>query len=318
MRLLHQANIGDLSITFYLPAGSYGGFLIDYQGVNAGGNTITRDDLGQVNFTMNGTPIINTDAEFLSHLADLKSGFIQFASAIGAAFNATLYIPCGTFTDENNCYIISKEDSVYFKLDFPLAGGLAASGTVKIYGIDKQGIQNYIYNLAQRHVVAQGVGTIADVHRLDNVGQMYLKNHSVIDTVRITRDNLTYFDCITDDAKGLSDFFNRVETGANALIELDMNLSKDVKEVLSREILFNYFFNGAGTLEQYFAYKTLTPNKAVKSQVMVAQNLAKKISDSIVNAQPLIIDLKNYSNGSPVPPRNVEGLKESAYMNDRT
>jgi hypothetical protein len=313
MRLLHQANVSDLSVTFYLPAGSYGGFFLDYQGTNGAGNTSTRDDMGQVNLTMNGTPIVNVDAEFLSYLSDLKAGFIQFSSALAGAFNASIYIPCGSYDDDNNCYIITKEDSVYFKLDFPLLGGLLASGTVKIYGIDKQGIQNYVYNLAQRNVVSQGVGTIADVHRLDNIGQMYLKNYAVIDTLRVTRDNYTLFDCIADDAKGLSDFYNRVEASSNVLIELDMNRSKDVKELLSREILFNYYFNQAGTLEQYFAFKTLTPNKAVKSQVMIAQNLQKKISDNVVSSQPLFIDLKNYS--SPVPIRNIEGLKSD--VNDR-
>jgi hypothetical protein len=314
MRLLNQSNIGDLSTTFYLPSGSYAGFLLDYQGTNDAGNQATRDDIGQIQLTFNGSPIINTDAEFLSYLSDLKGGYSTFSSALAGAFNCSIYIPCGDFDDNNNCYIINKTDSVYFKLDYSLLGGLLASGSVKIYGVDKAGVMNYIYNIAQRNVVASGVGTIADVHRLDNVGQMYVKNYSIIDTIRITRDNTTLFDCLTNDAKGLSDFFNRVEADTNALIELDLNLSKDVKEVLSREILFNYYFNAGGTLEQYFAYKTLTPNKAVQSQVILSQSLSTKLQTGIVKQAPLFINGKTGQTQNTISPLGIAKVSDADSM----
>ena len=291
MRQLYRKNVSDQSLTFYLPSGSFGGFMLAYEGTNGAGNTANRDDMGQVLFNHNGSPVIDCDAEFLSFLNDLKGGFSTFASAIGGAFECFIYLPCGDFKDKNNCYTIDQKDSIYFKLDFSALSALLASGTVTIYGIPKEGIQNYVYCIAQRNVVAQGAGRVSDVHRLDNVFSMYVKDYSAVNRIMITRDGQNLFDVETNTAQALSDFFNQVEATVS-IIELDLNLSKDVKEMLSREILFDYNFTGASTLSQYFAYKSFTPNKATQSRVISQQKLQAKVSQGIVKQVPVLVPIE--------------------------
>src|SRR5690606_30153022 len=247
MRLLYSAPVSNRSLTYFLPNGSWGGFLLVYEFTNDTGNQATRADLGNVNLTRNGTPLINVDAEMLSYLNDLKGGFATFSSTQGSTGYAAILIPCGHFNDRNNAYLIRQSDKVYFKLDYGSLTDLAVSGNVRIYGLPKEGIQNYLYCITQRNVVAGGASTIADVHRLDNVAQMYLVNFSSVSQATIIRDNQTLIDALISDLKAFSDVNNQVET-STSIIELDLNLSKNVTEVISREIEFKYQFSGASTL----------------------------------------------------------------------
>lgn len=280
MQLLYSSAFSAGSLTFFLPKGSWGGFQIAYRGTN-NATPKTRDDLGNVQLTWNGNPIINVDAELLSYIADLKGGFSTFTSTASSTLNAQLYIPAGQFGDNNNSYLITDSDKVYFKLDFPNLNNI--SGTVYIYGIKKQGVNNYLYCLTSRNVVATGSGTISDVHRLPNVSQIFLKNTTNLSSVQIVRDGQTIVDGLKEDIQAFSDFYNQVEA-SNTVIEVPMNLSRDVREVISQEILFKYSFTGATTLEQYFAYNILTPNQAVKSVADIEAEIRKKVELGIIRA----------------------------------
>jgi len=278
MQLLYSSAFSSASLTFFLPKGSFGGFQIAFRGTN-NATPKTRADLGNVQLTWNGNPIVNVDAELLSYIADLKGGFSTFTSTANSTLNAQIFIPAGQFGDTNNSYLITDSDKVYFKLDFPNLAGI--TGQVYIYGIRKQGVNNYLYCLTSRNVVASGAGTISDVHRLPNVSQIFLKNTGSMTAVQIVRDNQTVVDGLKEDIQAFSDFYNEVEA-SNTVIEIPLNLSRDIREVVSQEILFKYTFSGATTLQQYFGYNILTPNQAVKSVSEIDAEIRKKIELGII------------------------------------
>jgi hypothetical protein len=278
MQLLYSTAFSNSSLTFFLPKGSFGGFQIAFRGTN-NATPKTRADLGNVQLTWNGNPIVNVDAELLSYLADLKGGFSTFTSTASSTLNAQIYIPAGQFGDTNNSYLITDSDKVYFKLDFPNLSNI--TGQVYIYGIKKQGVNNYLYCLTSRNVVASGAGTISDVHRLPNVSQIFLKNTGSMTALQIVRDNQTIVDGLKEDVQAFSDFYNQVEA-SNTVIEIPLNLSRDIREVVSQEILFKYTFSGATTLQQYFGYNILTPNQAVKSVSEIDAEIRKKIELGII------------------------------------
>lgn len=292
MRLLYSSPFSGGSLTFFLPKGSYGSFQIAYRGTN-GATPKTRADLGNVQLTFNGNPIINVDAELLSYLNDLKGGFSTFTSTANSILNAQINVPCGRFGDNNNSYVIEDKDKVYFKLDFPNLSNI--NGTVYIYAIPKLGIQNYLYCLTSRNVVASGSGVLSDVHRIPNCSEIYLKNTSIITAMQIVRDNQTIIDGLKEDVQAFSDFINQVEA-SNTIIEMPMNISKDVREVISQEILYKYTFGSAGTLQQYFAYNILTPQQAVISASLVDAEVQKKIQLGIISVK----DLPKPALGSPM------------------
>lgn len=281
MRLLYSLPFIASTLTFFIPNGNWGGFLLVYRGTN-NSTPKTRANVGNVNLTWNGTPLINVDYELLSYLSDLKGGVSTFTSTASSTFKTAVFIPCGAYGDSNNSYFINDSQKVYFKLDFASLADI--TGQVYIYGIPKAGVNNYHYCLTSRNVTSSGVGTIADVHRLNNVSALYLKGHSIVDNTQILQDGNTVFDGMTTDLQMLSDFTNRVET-SNSLIELDLNRSKDVREIISSEINFKYSFNTSGILEQYFAYTVLTPTLASLSTANFQKDVKVKIQKTGIAVQ---------------------------------
>lgn len=288
MRLLHSVPFSQGSLTFFLPAGSYAGFQIAFRGTNDNVAAKTRADLGNVNLTWDGSPIINVDAELISYLNDLKGGFSTFVSTINSTLNAQLFVPAGQFDDKNNAYLITDRTKVYFKLDFPNL--MALTGNVYIYGVNKVGVHNYFYCLTSRNVTSGGAGTLSDLHRLSNVSAIYLKTTSIIDSIQITRDNKILIDGLRQDIQAFSDRNNQVEA-SNTIIELDMNLSRNIKEIVSQEILFKYQFNSSGLLQQYFAYSVLTPSQAVQSVNLIKTELQSKVNTGIIKNPPQIVGI---------------------------
>lgn len=303
MQLLYSTAFSSASLTFFLPKGSFGGFQIAFRGTN-NVTPKSRQDLGNVQLTWNGNPIINVDAELLAFLADLKGGFSTFTSNANSTLNAQIYIPAGQFGDTNNAYLITDSDKVYFKLDFPNLSNI--TGQVYIYGIRKQGVNNYFYCLTSRNVVTSGAGTISDVHRLPNVSQIFLKNTTSMSALQIVRDNQTVVDGLKEDVQAFSDFYNQVEQ-SNQVIEIPLNLSRDVREVISQEILFKYTFTGSTTLQQYFGYNILTPNQAVKSLSAIEAELRKKIELGIIKAAEV---------PKPMPMVNPTFVKAASQLAD--
>jgi hypothetical protein len=103
-------------MTFFLPKGLYGKFLIAYRGTN-GATPKTRDDLGNLNLVWNGNSIMNVDVELLSYLADNKAGYSTFVSNANGVLNALIIVPCGTYEDNKNAYLVDDRTKVYFKLE---------------------------------------------------------------------------------------------------------------------------------------------------------------------------------------------------------
>lgn len=273
MKLLNAVSMANLSHTFFLPKGSWGGFMLVYVGTNPA-VAKTRDDLGNIQLNWNNTPVINVDAELLSYLGDMKGGVSTFTSVNGGALNAVIHIPCGMYGDKNNSYVFTEKDRVYFKLDFASLNDVVG-GVIYIYGIPKAGIQNYLYSINSRYVVAGGASVIADTHPVINVSQVFLKNYGSVTQMKIEKDKQLLFDGLTGAIQSLSDYNNEIES-AGTVVELDMNPSRDAREAIANEVSWNYTFSGASTLEQYFAQLIFTPSEALKSKTVLQTDLAQK------------------------------------------
>jgi len=282
MKLLYSVPFNNQSLTFYLPKGSYGYFLISYTGTN-NATPKTRLDLGNVQLVHNSNPIINVDAEMLSYLADLKGGYTTFVSTTSSTLNATVIVPCGKFNDRNNSYVINDNNKFYFKLDFPNLSNI--TGTISIYGVPKLGVQNYMYGIMQRNVVASGASTVSDVHRVSNALATYIKTSGSITQVQLVRDNQVVADSTLQDLGEFSDFVNQVES-SSSLIEVDFNLSNDIREAVSNEIQFKYVTSAAVTVQQYFSFAVLTPAVAHASVIDIDAQIAAKVASGLIKDLP--------------------------------
>jgi len=281
MRLLHATPYNAGSMTFFIPKGTYGSFFIVFEGTNIAALNTTLPDLGTVQLTINGKPVINVPAELLSKLNNLYGGVATFSNVAGGAVLATIFIPCGTFFDSRNVYHITDKDDAYFKLDFAELASATGwnAGFVKVYGKDKDGIQNYLYNLISRNVVSSGVSTLADTHEVENIVNMYVDNTGIIDKVLITKDGESLVDAAVSDVQAYSDFIHQVETTLD-LLAIEFAESGDIREAIGGSLTYNYLFNGAGTLEQYFGSIDFTPAKTVESARDLKQRVSIKVSKS--------------------------------------
>lgn len=272
MKLLYSVPFSNGSMTFFLPKGLYGKFLIAYRGTN-GATPKTRDDLGNLNLVWNGNSIMNVDVELLSYLADNKAGYSTFVSNANGDLNALIIVPCGTYEDNKNAYLVDDRTKVYFKLDFPNLANI--NGNVYLYGVERLGVHNYFYGIVSRFVVSGGAGTLSDVQYISNAREMFIKNLGIIDTIQIQKDKVLVVDALVPDIKALSDYESELETSGNLVI-INFNQSNDVREIIGNEIIYKYVFNQAGTLEQYFSFITL--NNPSSSAVIVRDTIARKVA----------------------------------------
>jgi len=298
MKFLFSKNISDRQLYYEVPEGNYKAFVVMFEGTN-GAVAATLDDLGTLMQNYKKFPLINdVDIEFLSFLNNLKGGLATFTSVALGALQAFIYLPCGDFGDQTNSYFAEKNDVLYFRMSWPLLAALAGiTGTVKIFGIEGEGVQNYLFAITQRNVNASGAGRISDVHRLQNISAIYLKNFALVTDVLITKDSKLKVDATTTQLLAESNFVNQVEATV-ALIEMALNPSNTLEENIGNQVDFSYNFTALATLEQYFTSIVLTPEKAAKSVVRNNSMLSNKIASGIVSSEPKLFAAGNVKGGT--------------------
>jgi len=254
MNLLYTDNLTNLSTNYLINPGKYGGFLIRYSGTAQAGQTVTLANLGNVIFNAEGKDKINVDAEFLSFAANLYGGFIEADSAVGGAFNFSIWIPSGVWFDPVNILDLRKDKDATFKLDFPaMTAALIASGNVQISGILQPGVQKYYHTMFSYNVVAGGAGVLTNTIAKSNIIELYIKNPAaLISTVQLSKDNVTYVNGNIANELAYSNWIHQIEATGTFYAQ-EFASSKNIAQASGRNLTFNYNFTGAGTLAQYYS-----------------------------------------------------------------
>jgi hypothetical protein len=274
MKLLHAVPASNGSMTFYVPKGQYGFFQIVFDLDAAAGVTITRAQLGNIKFNWQGSDVFNVDAELLSLLGNVYGGISEFTAVAGGATRCSIFIPCGAYWDSQNIYDIHDNDRVYFELTFPLlTAAVIDSGFVKVYGKNKVGVMNYLFNIMPRPVVSSGAAVLSDTYEINNVISIYMKNPAaLVSDIQIDKNNQTIYNAPTTEIQAYSDWIHQLET-TNTTLALEFAESKDIREALGSTVRYQMTFTGAGTLAQYFAFVEFTPEKANASALRARRAL---------------------------------------------
>jgi hypothetical protein len=254
MNLLFSQNLSQLSANYLITPSSYGGFLLRYYGVAAAGVTVALTDCGQVRLNINGDDKINVDVDFLNQADNLYGGYIEFASAIGGAFNVAVYIPTGAWFDPQNVYNLTKDMNSQFILDFPnMTAAVIASGNINISGILQPGTMTYYHKMLSYSVVSAGVSIITNTIAKDNIIELYLKDpSSLISNIQLNKNSITYVNGNILDELYLSNFQHNLES-AVTLYACEFANSHNLSQATGNNLVFNYTFIGAGTLAQYYS-----------------------------------------------------------------
>lgn len=285
MKLLHAVPALNGSLTFYVPKGQYGFFQIVFDLDAAAGVTITRANLGNIKFNWQGSDVFNVDAELLSLLGNVYGGISEFSAVAGGATRCSIFIPCGAYWDSQNIYDVHDNDRVYFELTFPaLTAAVIDSGFVKVYGKDKVGVMNYLFNIMPRPVVSSGAAVLSDTYEINNVISIFMKNPAaLVSNIQIDKNNRTIYNAPTTEIQAYSDWIHQLET-TNTTLALEFAESKDIREALGSSIRYQMTFTGAGTLAQYFAFIEFTPEKAQASALRARRQLGVVTVPSVGNS----------------------------------
>ena len=273
MKRLYTQNLSVGTANYPIERGQYKYFEIRYSGVAGAGNTITLANLGNVRLNWSGDDKVNVPVSALSNMANLYNGFIEFNSAIGGAFAASIIIPCGEWFDTNNIYDVADNDKANFILDFPALPALIASGVVQIYGVLQNGLHSYFHKILSQNVVAGGAGVLVNNIFAQNIAQLYLTNPAaLISDIQVSIDGKNFINGDTASELAFSNWIHQIEA-TGTFFAFEFCPSKKLETIVSNSLSFQYTFTGAGTQEQLYSAIEFTPKKQQTSALGVANSV---------------------------------------------
>lgn len=251
--ILHKSeNLLNLAAIKELPEAIIKGLFIRFNGVAAAGVTVTVAQLGQVRVNYRGADIINVPFSFIQNFDNLHFGTVEFASAVGAAFTASGYVPFHAYWDNQNGLANRLEDKGFIELRFPaLTAAVIASGTVEIYYVPATGIAGYIPMLMQQNIQAGGAGQVVDRLQQFNISEVYFDFNAAITNILIYKDGKSMVSATQAVLQAKSNMDNQVET-AITLIEVDLNPNKILTNALGNLLELNLTATGATTYNTYY------------------------------------------------------------------
>ena len=191
MRLIYQQSIANLTANVKIPSGSYESFLIHYSGTN-GSTAGTKADCGNIRLTYQGRQVQFVNIDRLMAINNLKGGAVLFSSTASGAFEAVAILPQAIPGDLMNVLFVNQSANAYLQLDFTnLATNV--TGTVTIYGIERDGIQKYFHVLSN-YDVSLGAGVQREKMPFENIFELFVENDDNLDRLHVFKDGETVVD----------------------------------------------------------------------------------------------------------------------------
>jgi hypothetical protein len=280
-------------LNFFVPQGSYAGFMLVYRGTNIAANNTTLADLGTCLFNRKGNPLVNVPVSVLSALNNEYYGVATFSNTVGAAVFAAVYVPCGAFWDESNIYYLNYQES-YFTLQFAeLASATGwSAGTVEVYGVEQLGIERYEYQLIdQSDQIGAALSFLPKTITIPNIVNIILTNSNLVSEIQISKDDKLIVNAATDVCVANSDRLHRLETGIANTIVFELMKSKDLREALSTQTKLQFTSTGAGTLQIFVASLLFNSTKRALSVTVANQEIQNQLAK--VNNNPSLAGISS-------------------------
>lgn len=264
--------------TFALPKGQYGAIAIEYDLDAAAAVTLTRANMGNIRLTWNGRDVVNVDSEMLNLVNNLYGGVAEFSSAVGGATRMTCFIPVGMWWDSQNVYDVGDNDQVIIQLSFPdlaLAANVD-SGSIRIHVKEKVGVMKYLHIVNQRFEQTSAAAVVSNSLPINNVSQLYYLNPAgALSQMQILKDGETIVDDTIPLIMAYNEWLHQLET-AGTTLAIEFNESKELREVIGRQISYKHTFSGAATLRQYYSAVEFVSDAKVAQSMITAENKIKR------------------------------------------
>jgi hypothetical protein len=221
----------------------------------------------------------------LNYINNLYGGTAEFLSAVGGACRCTCFIPLGQFWDSENVLDVGNQDQCFLQLTYPLLALPANvdSGTIRVHAVEQIGTMRYFFILNQYFEQVSAPSIKQNSLPVNNVAQIFFKAPATsnVTYMQILKDQDTIVNDTTSILLAENAWLHQLET-ATAYMAIEFNKSKDLREVIGRQISYQYTFSGAGTLEQYYSTIKFTSNAKVAESMRTADNMIKKNINTVM------------------------------------
>jgi len=293
-KILHSDTLPNTTFRFKVFPGKYMGMLIACRGTNAGGATVANTDFGIVQVLKAGQQKDNFDFECMQQSHNTQElGAVENASALGAAFNISCYVP---FVDvgEDVALDIQVANEWEIVMNCPnIVIGLVASGTIEFVGVqaDDVAVSPYEIQVINHHISPGAAGTFVEPIYAENVDILYIEKDTALTHLGLLKDGRPFVDYQTVlNMNTLTNLFTRTETFASAIpyIKLDLNPTKDEAGNYNNDIKLQYTVTGACTIKVLVFSKFLTPDRLIRSTVSRNSTIEQKAAIKAIKGLPAI------------------------------
>ena len=284
MRLISQIPIANATANIKLPSGSYQDFMIHVSGTN-GAVAATLADMGNVRLTFRGDQKQFINLDRLSAYNNLKNGALLFNSVAAGALDAVVFLPQAIPGDLMNVLFIDSGSNAYLQLNYTALSALAGiTGTVTIYGLERDGIQKY-FHILTNYDVTLGAGTQRERMPFKNIYEVLIENDAVLDRLHVFKDEKTVVDSTKVALQAVTNWENKIEVYSSSLGYIDVELAKtkQLDESLSDDVSVEYNLNAAGTLNNVVSALQFSEQQLTVSEVQRNTSINMKLQRKTVS-----------------------------------
>lgn len=266
--------------TVYIPKGKWAGFLLRCAGTAAGGITFANTDIGRIRLNHRGEDLMNVTGEFLHLFTNLKGGFPEATSAVGAGYAFSLWIPVNHVRLPNVLDCGSNEEA-YFQFNWGANFVGATAGAWELQGIPADaGIQRYSLKIAEQNMIAGAAGRLQQTLAAKNIASILIRDAgTVVNRVTVREDGEIAIDADDNIIRALTSINNRIEAAiaaAAGLGEIDFGNAGEIALTFNDEVSMDVNFTAAGTCEVW--HMSIKPMDAGNVQVSAQRSTQKLIS----------------------------------------
>ena len=267
MRLIYQQSIANLTANVKLPSGSFESFLIHFSGTNSTATPAAKADLGNLRLTYQGRQIQFVNIERLMAINNLKGGAVLFSSVASDTLEAVAVLPQAIPGDLMNVLFINQAANAYLQLDFTNLAALA-TGTVTVYGIERDGVQKY-FHILSNYDVSLGAGVQREKMPFENIYELFIENDANLDRLHVFKDGETIVDSTKTAMQALTNFENKIETYSDSVDYIDVELAKtkQLDESLSDDVSIEYNTSASATLNNVISALDFSDQQLTVSEV---------------------------------------------------
>lgn len=273
--------------------GNVSGLFVYFSGTNASGQAVAASDF-TLQVEHEGRMIANVKGDVLQEIANQIGGYIQNASATGAAFSIAAFLPFSHGDVENTLRVRPGGNTTVTWIPGSGYGTKVSAGTVEVYQIEGDAPQNYIPHLLPYNLAAFS-GTYRENLPFQNVKELYIYGANLTQ-ITVERDDRVKFNGNAAPMTALTSFLSALEAAAATYIHV--NFGERPTDYLSKvtNIQLNNSSSAAVTIQVVsFEFDDNQYNQSVAQLASETKSRIDRVPAS-GKALPILLQAKSRQN----------------------